>query len=215
MDKHYSINLKEEIKISESYESFSESTSLSISSKNKIITLLSKSKLTEEDIIEIFINLHIVLEVGVNSFFRQLIIPTLKKEVRKHEMLENLDRISFLDKTIMFIYYSKFNFIDINKATHYHSVINKIRKFSDIRNKLLHGHSISSLYKDGQITDSNLKKKINIQTLNEQIGDFYFIIEGLRYYVDMLDSPIGLTEAGKESLKNEYLDTSFLPHQSQ
>lgn len=212
MNNPREIKVQEKISISESISTFLESDSLLISSKNKIIIALSKGEdaLTDEDIVDVFINLHIVLEVGINSFFRKLIIPTLKKEVSLQEMLENLDRISFLDKVIMFVYYSKFNSADNSRLTHYHSIIGKIKKFSEIRNKLLHGHSISSSNEEGQSVDSKLKKKINLETLHEQIEDFCFILDGLRYYLDILESPIGLTASGKESCKQSYLDFSFL-----
>lgn len=206
------INITDQIILSDSVTMTLESNHLLQSNKDNLQNLLINSELDRNNLIDIFISLHIVLEVGINTLFRKLITPTLRKNVNLHVMIENLDNINFIDKTIMFIYYSKFNFDDVSKATEYHKIINKIRAFSEIRNKLLHGHVISSISKDGKNSESTLIKKLNLSQLQTQIKDFRFILDGMCFYLDALDS--NLTQEGKDSYKKAYLDHNFLPHVS-
>lgn len=189
-----------------------ESNYLLISNKKKVADLISHSELNRNDIIDIFISLHIVLELGINTLFRKIITPTLKKDIDLHEMIENLDNINFIDKVTMFIYYSKFNLPDIAKATEYHKIIGKLRAFSEMRNKLLHGHSISSTSRGGIKSESKLIKNLNLSKLQNQIMDFRLIIDGMRFYLDALDSNI--TQSGKDGFKNAYLDHGFIPNTS-
>jgi len=46
--------------------------------------------------------------------------------------------------------------------------------------------------------------------LIEQMRKFRFILEGMRFYFDRLQS--SMTSSGKESFKKEYLSDEFLPH---
>src|ERR1035437_9876343 len=155
------MKMMESIKISDSVSFTVESNYLFYSSRKKISELLEKDKLNQNDIIDIFIGLHIVLELGINNVFRKIITPTLQKKISTHIMIENLDNINFIDKIVMFIYYSKFNFTDIDKATEYHKLIKKLRSFSEMRNKLLHGHSIMEVSGEKGISKSKLKKNLN------------------------------------------------------
>ena len=79
---------------------------------------------------------------------------------------------------------------------------------TELRNKLLHGHSISTLYENGNSRQSDLRNHINPQKVEEQIDKFIFIMEGMRFYFDCLISTY--TESGKENFKKEYLDYEFL-----
>ena len=186
-----------------------ESNYLFYSTRNKVSEILKKDGLNQNDLIDVFVGLHITLELGINNIFRKIITPTLKKDIDIHKMIENLDNITFIDKVIMFIYYSKFNFTDISKATKYHSLINKLKSFSEMRNKLLHGHSIMEFSGVAGISTSRLKKNLNSKKLKLQLEDFKFINEGLGYYLDCLDSE--WTPQGKEELKNIYLNSDFIP----
>lgn len=171
-----------------------ESDYLLISNRNKCKKLLMSSDLDENDIIDGLISLHMVLEVGLNALYRHLSLSSLKKQVDHFKVIENLDNISFIDKTILFIYNSRFNFIGKEDfANKYHGIISRIKDFAHLRNKLLHGHSISTIPKKGEKTYSRLKKEINLDTLKKQITQFCFIIEGMRFYLNCLDS--ALTEA--------------------
>lgn len=187
-----------------------ESEYLVTSNKEKCRLLLSGRDLNEADIIETFISLHLVLEVSLNSLFRRLSLIGMKKTISEIKVAENIDRINFRDKMVLFIYNSKFNFADdLDKATSYHNIIEKLKNFSEIRNKLLHGYSIIEISSEDKIEQSPLKKKINLECLGEQIKKFKFILEGMRFYLDRLESD--LSQGEKETFKNSYLDDSFLP----
>jgi len=209
MDKEIKINVSDAIGISESISISTESNYLLISNKEKVAYLLNNSDLNQNDIIDVFIGLHIILEVGINTLFRQLISPVLKEKIDIHEMVENLDKVNFIDKTIMFIYYSRFDFKDLDQAGRFHSIISKLRSFSEMRNKLLHGHSISTRSENGVNTKSRLAKNLNLNKLQEQLLNFRFILEGMGFYLDSLN--MGVTDAGKKAYKESFLDYSFLP----
>lgn len=205
-------NVSDSVSVSESISTSTESDYLLQSSKAKVTKMLVHSQLDQDNLIDIFINLHIILEVGINTLFRHLITPMLKKDVDTHKMVENLDKINFIDKVTMFVYYSKFEFTDIAKATQYHAIIGELKEFSEMRNKLLHVHAISSRFEDGRNSHSSLKKNLNLAKLQKQIMSFRFITEGLSYYLDCLSS--GLTNSSKEDYKKAYLSSDFLTHTS-
>lgn len=199
----------DKIIVSESIITSMESDYLIISNRKKVAELLSKPELEEEDIIDTFIALHIVLEVSLNTFFRHVSLSSIKKDIDKLEVIKNLDNISFIDKTILFIYNSKFNFQDIGEASYYHSIIATLRDFSFIRNQLLHGHSISTVTDENGVHHSNLKKFLNEDALQKQVRKFLFILQGMQFYLGCLDSP--LTPAGREAYKKSYLNDEFVP----
>lgn len=212
-EKKASIKIHETISISDHIAIKSESSYLIKSHRDKVRELIANSKLDQEDIIDILISLHIVLEVGVNAFFRQ-ILPIIKsRDVFVFDKFtENLDSINFGDKVAMFIYSGSFDLSGKEKeAREYHKIIKKIKHFSEMRNKLLHGHAISSLYEDGKSEHSTLSKKLNLKTMGEQMKSFRTIVEGLAFYFQCYTQG-GFTPAGKEQYIKEYLDTSFLPH---
>lgn len=188
-----------------------ESNYLLDSRKDICRMIIKKRTLEEGDILDFLLSLHIVLEVGINGFFRTFISPTFKKDIDLRDMIENLDKISFIDKVVIFIYYSKFKFDDIEKATNYHKIIGELKSFSEIRNKILHGHAVSTISTaNGEDSESILRKKLNHNILNSQIRKFKFILEGLKYYIMMLDSSLVPNGTGRESYINRYLDGNFL-----
>lgn len=203
-----SISVNDEIQVNESVTISTESEYLIISNKEKVVEILSRKELSEENIIDVFISLHMVLEVGLNTLFRHISLSSIKKDVDRLEIMRNIDGVSFIDKTILFVYNSKFNFEDIGAATHYHGIIGTLKDFSFIRNQLLHGHSIITVADEQGSRSSRLKEILNKKGLGKQIEKFLFILEGMRFYVDCLDS--SFTQASKESLKKSYLDNSFL-----
>lgn len=187
-----------------------ESGYLITSNKKKCHDLIISSGLNNDNIVDALIGLHIVLEVSLNTLYRHLTRSVIKKGIDQFEVMKNIDNISFIDKTILFIYNSKFNFEDkLDKANKYHSIINKMRNFSEVRNKLLHGHSISTTFDGERNRHSELRKMLNPDFLKEQIKKFCFIMKGMRFYLDCLDSR--LTPAEKEQYKKSFLDDSFLP----
>lgn len=174
--------------------------------------ILSKDKLTDKDIIDALISLHLVLEIGLNSLYRNIISIQIKKDIDMLEMIKNIDNINFIDKTVMFIYSFNFNFkSDIWKAEQYHSIINYLRKFSEIRNLLLHGHTIMTINVNGELErESKLRKIISQDTLNNQIDIFKYILDGIQFYVDHLNLPINGTQVGPRA-KKLFLNYNFLP----
>lgn len=186
-----------------------ESHHLRLSNKEKVRELLSNSELNENDIIDVFISLHIILEVSLNSLFRQLYLLKTEQYFDRLEVIKNLDEISFIDKVRFFIYNSKFKFQDINKAKKYQKIIGTLRNFACIRNQLLHGHSIITVIDDGGTRSSSTKKRLNKDHLKKQLEDFLFILKGLRYYLDCLVPP--LKPSVKESCKKDFLNDSFIP----
>ena len=187
-----------------------ESDYLLLSNKRKVKDLVLHSELEENDIIDSLISLHLVLEVGLNTFYRHLALNAFKKEVDLVKVMENIDSISFIDKTVLFIYNSKFNFGDkISEASHYHGIIGTLKDFTGIRNKLFHGHSVSSIFQKEKWNKSTTKESLNLWFLGEQIRKFRFILDGVRFYFDCLET--SWTDSGKDDLSKQYLDHSFLP----
>lgn len=187
-----------------------ESDYLIVSNKQNCQRLLENSPLEQGHIIDIFISLHIVLEAGLNTLFRHITLTSFKKMVDEFKVIENIDNINFIDKTILFIYNSKFDFSGKEQqAREYHSIIGKLRKFSGIRNSLLHGHSISTINNNGNVEHSKLKRNINLDYLKVHIKEFKDILEGVSFYLDCLDSDIPSSQ--KDVWKKTYLDTGFLP----
>ncbi len=145
---------------------------LLISNKTKVKEILSKSEKTDIDrneIIDVYVGLHLIFEIGINNFFREIIIPTFKKKVNNYKMIKDIDNISFSDKITMFVYYSKFNFSDIEKATQYQQIVGKTKHFGTVRNWLLHGHIISSTSTDGKTDDSDLFKRLTVDKLQKHL----------------------------------------------
>lgn len=203
------INLSATINVEESISARTESSYLIISNKERCNRILSKPEMTENDLIDFFIALHIVLEVGLNTFYRYVSLNEMQKRIDKFKLIKNLDGINFIDKTVLFIYNSKFDFnLHLDKADKYHSVIGMMRDFAVTRNQLLHGHSISTIYENGNNRESDLKRMITTQGVEKQIKKFVFIMEGITFYFDCLQSTF--SPSGKESLKSSYLDSSFL-----
>ncbi len=185
-----------------------ESHYLTISNKEKCTNLLKITKMTEENKIDFYISLHIVLETNLNTLFRHLTLMTFKKNVDPHVITENLDKINFIDKVILFIYNSKFDFkTNSDEVVEHHKIIGKLRNFCQIRNKLLHGHSISNVYQDGTIKPS-LARKILDDGLSLQIEKFKEIIAGMRFFVNHLDN--GVKGTWKESFSQSFLDDDFI-----
>lgn len=191
-----------------------ESEHLITSNKEKCSEILGKEKRSEEDIIDFYISLHLVLEVSLNAFFRYLSTSRIKKRIPEFKVIKNLDAINLIDKTILFIYNSPFNFAsELGEATKWHSIIGKMRNFSEVRNKLIHGHSISTIVTDGKIDPehSEAREMLSESGLKVQIEDFQFIMEGMRFYFDHIYyEDIEFSDSYKSDLKEGYLDDSFL-----
>ncbi|HBM46203.1 MAG: hypothetical protein UT05_C0003G0023 [Parcubacteria group bacterium GW2011_GWF2_38_76] len=186
-----------------------ESVYLIQSNKEKCKELLQKNDLDENDMINFYISLHIVMEVSLNALLRNLSLMQIQKTINTLEIAKNIDKINFIDKMVLFIYNYRYKFgSDLYLADEYHSIIGKLRNFCEARNKLLHGHSIAILYVSDDTEHSETKELLSQSKINEQVNKFKYIFKGLRFYIDHIDSSI--TESGKDSFKREYLDDSFL-----
>jgi hypothetical protein len=189
-----------------------ESNYLIINNKNKCQEIIRKEKpISENDTIDFFISLHIVLEISIHCFFKQILanacMPLELASTKK--IYENLDSVNFIDKVIMFIYSGNFTIPhDKNdEAKKHHKIIGKLRAFSGLRNQLLHGHTIGTFYSETQ-TSSKLRSKLNYSTVEDQIKLYKEIIEGIRFFFAYLNC--SYTDSGKNSLQESYLDLSFL-----
>ena len=185
---------------------------LAISNKKRCKKILAKSKKTEKDIIDFLISLHLLLEVNLSAFYRQIVNSKgLSKLTPKnpYKVIKELDEISFIDKTILFIYFSNIKF-NSNKeeAIKHHSIIQQLKTFCGVRNKLLHGHAIAERKGRGIEAESEAKKVVSKKMMDRQINLFIDICKGVGFYLDCLES--GLTDSGKDQFKKAYLDYEFL-----
>ncbi len=185
-----------------------DSVYLILSNREKCSRILCKKERSINDIMDFCISLHLVLEIGLNAFFRNILGIMSKQIVERPKLYENLDNIGFIDKVTLFIYLGDFKFPDIEKAKKYHKIIGKLRNFNGMRNKLLHGHSASTHYSDAGVSKSKLGANLTEARLLKQIDDFKFIIEGVGFYFDHL--VCGIKDHARADFKKQYLDTSFL-----
>lgn len=92
---------------------------------------------------------------------------------------------------MLFFYLPHFDFRGkINKADEYHGAIGKLRNFSEIRNKLLHGHMNGQMFyvTEGRTTQTRAFEFSSEDTMKTQIESFLFILEAVRFYFDHLES---------------------------
>lgn len=206
------MKIQDNIQIRDSIQIYQDSLYLLLSNRQKCQTLLSKDSLTEEDIIDIFISLHMVLEVSFNALHRQIITHQIVKPIDGFEVIRNIDNIGFIEKTTLFIYNAHFVFDgDLDETAIHHKIIKKMRSFSGIRNKLLHGHSIGSLTIDGNSAIlSETKSNLEVNKLKNQIRLFIEINDGMRFFLDHLKNE-GWNENFTKDLKKEYLSYDFIP----
>ena len=191
-----------------------ESNYLIFSRRQKCQKLISQKELGEEDLIEFYIALHVVLEVGLNALLRHLALHRTQLFFGKAEMIDQIDDIGFKDKTAMFLYYAQFDFSDsADEAKEHHDIFKRMVHFSAVRNELLHGHSISTFISDGKKQDSDARRKMNRETLDQQINLFKSIVNGMSFYLDHLIDFDDL-KLDKEKLKKDYLDLDFLAEYS-
>jgi hypothetical protein len=204
-----SINLEESIGVSESISARLESGYLIIKNKEICSSILRMQNPGENDLIDFFVSIHLVMEISLNTFFRMVSLTEMQKRVDPLAVIKNLDGINFIDKTILFIYNSHFNFNgNLDNADRYHSVIGQLRQFSEPRNKLLHGHSISTIFHQDTNRHSDTRNMITQEKMNNQINLYKNIMDGLKFYFDCLQSSFSVS--GKDSVKREYLDYEFL-----
>lgn len=210
MAKQYRVNLEAKATARAAVTARTESHHMIASNKERCRELLGAEELSEENIIDFLIALHIVMEVSLNTLFRSLSLIGIKKDIDDFEVAKNVDEINFIHKATLFIYNSKFDFSGgrLGEASHHHRIIGMLKDFAGPRNKLLHGHSIATIFEGEERRNSPLRENINPDYLNRQVNKFIEIMKGMRFYLDCLDS--SLTDAGKQGFKDEFLDYSFL-----
>ena len=213
------ISVSDGITISEAMSFTKDSQYLLISRKNECARLLQKRKdMTPDDRTDFLIALHIVLETGINGLLRQIFIRFnhLMDAAQKSEAEQEFDSVNFREKVTSFIYLSKFTFATPEErklANEHRSIIGKMRRFTEIRNKLLHGHAISetSHYENGTSKhwrSTMIKKLGDESTITSQIQMFTDIVSGIRFYVEHLEGTI--TPSGKHDLCQSFIDDAFL-----
>lgn len=192
-----------------------ESNPLLFSSKANVQYLLSNlgtSTKPEHDIAEIYVSLHLTLEIGIHTLFRHLfgMIGSMNS-YDGTTFDENIDSIDFIHKVRMLMCVSKFTFLDkadVDKAKIYQkALIEDLQKFTHARNSLLHGHTISISGLENK--PSKTKKKLVPSELNKQIEMFKKIIDMLTFFLDRMDSNVPKPQI--KALLTAFLSTSFLP----
>lgn len=167
-----------------------ESNYLLRSRKELCQSLLKNETLDEADILEFLLALHIVLEVGINTFFRSFygMVPDLDyvKEIYL------IDEVGFAEKTKLFLTTSKFTFrdgSDVKAASgHVDDILDSLKIFNNVRNMIIHGHSVSESSLGAVSKKSKLKGKLSESYMKEQIARFKKIIGGYNFFIDRLDT---------------------------
>lgn len=182
-----------------------------------LVKLSGQVSPASSEIMNFFIALHFVLEIGLNIFFREITLeqPNKKMSVKKQiKATENLDKISLIHKVISFIHFSDFDFNGNDSiAEKHYSVIGRIRDFCEIRNKLMHGHFNGSIQADQNLNDltfgkneySKTHKLINRDYIYKQIDLFESIFDSISFYFDHMKTSFDENE-------KKYLKISFLKH---
>jgi len=211
--KSKNIWLNSQIQIEDGLTSFQDSLYLVLSNRKRCNVLLSKRELSEEDMVDIYISLHLVLEISLNALHRQIIAKQITKPIDRLDVIRNIDNIGFIEKTTLFIYNSSFDFggKEEESAIH-HKIISKLKVFAGVRNKLLHGHSIGSFaVGDSPRRNTEAKKALELNKLREQVKLFVDINKGMQFFLNHL----AIKDWSKkyiEDLKKQYLTYDFIPN---
>ncbi len=188
---------------------------LLVSNRRRCRELLKrKNDWKERDVAEFLIALHLVMEIGLNSFYRQIFTKEGSLgRLDLGESEESADELHFLDKTRTFLVWGRFNWQtdkDKEDAVKKHRRLKKnLIEFSAPRNRLLHGQEVSvSAYYGGQPVASKAKKLLTVKKAEEQISKFQQIIEDLNFFLDRRESV--LNEQQLKKLRYRFLNTGFL-----
>lgn len=186
-----------------------ESNYFLVSRRKECEIFLNKNNPTESEILEFLLALHFVLEIGINAFFRGYYKTSSNYDLSQDS--KDIDSVDFINKIILFINCNKFILIDKKDVEMAHDLAKKlpgkIKNFNNIRNMIVHGHSVSEI-SGAIIKKSPLKSKLNKNSYKKQIDDFKEILTGINYFIDRLDTHIPKNQL--EVFKNTFLDISFL-----
>lgn len=187
-----------------------ESNYFFISRKNKCIEFLKMEKYTEADILEFLLNLHFVLEVGVNTFFRNYYKCFTNYDFLKGS--KEIDNINFSDKITIFLNENKFTLKAEEDLSMNRQMVNEItgliKNFNNIRNMIVHGHPINEISSGQHKNQSPLKSKLSEESYQKQIEDFRKIVSNINYFVDRLE--ITIRRDTIEMFQKIYLNLDFL-----
>ena len=180
------------------------------SRKNKCVEFLKKEKHEESDILEFLLNLHFVLEVGVNTFFRNYYKCFTNYDFLKGGM--EIDKINFSDKIIIFLNENKFTLKNGENLSISRKKINEItgliKNFNNIRNMIVHGHPVNEISSGQHKNQSLLKSKLNEESYMKQIEDFKKIISNINFFIDRLETTVRKDTI--EIFQDIYLNLAFL-----
>lgn len=166
----------------------------------------------EIDYINFLISLHIVLEISLNTFYRQLFHYISAPSSFMADRLiinEEIDSISYIDKTRFFIYCLPFHFPETEKARNPNTLIKKLKLFGESRNKLLHGYSISTFIEGGVEKWSKAKKNVTFQKCVDQLISFNKILDIISYYLDYLALE-NVKDSLRKDLKGQHLEKFYV-----
>jgi hypothetical protein len=179
--------LKANIKISEKISV--KTSNLYLVHKNKKICerILAKKEINLNNKIDFFISLHLILEISLNAFFREL-FTSRRKFIKEMNIFQDIDNISFINKTILFLYSANFDFEDrIGEAIKHYKIIGKLKDFANIRNLLIHGHAIRTITSPkGKSRSSEARKKILNKNISTQVKLFKEICKDMNFFLENL-----------------------------
>lgn len=187
-----------------------ESNYFFISRKNKCSEFLQITEPQESDILEFLLNLHFVLELGINTFFRNYYKHSSNYDFFKDS--RDIDNIDFQNKITIFLHENHF-ILETGESLatsrqKVNEIVGTIRNFNNVRNMIVHGHSVSEIHFGEQRIPSNLKSKLNKDYVLDQIESFKKIITNINYFIDRLNTQIPREQLN--SFQRIYLDIDFL-----
>lgn len=176
---------------------------------NVFINKLNKNdELLESELMDAFISLHILLEVGINTVLRKVSLRRLNQAIESLVAVRDLDEVAFRDKVSCLIYFGSFNpDLEKNKFSENETILNEIKKFCEPRNRLLHGHAVIAIGDQNGIKKSTTTSALlNNPLFMEQLSRYYDIVNRLYYYLCNLEPALN----NIDELKT-FLDNSFIP----
>lgn len=187
-----------------------ESNYFFISRRDRCTEFLKIDDPKEADILEFLLNLHFVLEIGINTFFRYYY-----KLFSNYDFFKDgneIDKVGFYDKVTIFLNENSFTLEtgeNLNTSRQrVNEIIGLIKNFNNVRNMIVHGHSVNEISYGEEKTQSSLKSKLNKDYCIKQIESFKKIILNINYFIDRLDTKVRRDTI--EMFQKNYLDLNFL-----
>ncbi|QQS60474.1 hypothetical protein IPN41_00635 [Candidatus Falkowbacteria bacterium] len=183
-----------------------ESLHLLIKNIEECRRIVSKEYRSPNDIADFLISLHLVLEISINACIRDIVINNLQKTIDKAKIVENLDKISFIEKATLFIYMEKYDFSgELHEADKHHRIIGTMKDFAKTRNFLMHGSMIGG-FLDVTSTTTPAVETLTNEHMENQITKFREICEGMKFYIRHLKD----CKSNKDDLEGKFFDVNFL-----